>query len=134
VDLVGALRWTGGLAVVAAIAIAGNVAAQAPSDGTPKCHGKTATLVVPPGGFVTTATGKADVIVGTSGNDFIRAQGGDDLVCAGDGDDSIFGAGGTDKLYGEGGNDLLVGGAGRDTLSGGAGRDKCQQTRKRKNC
>ena len=115
-----------------AVALATNVAAQ--DQGTPECHGKAATLVVPEGGLVANGTAKADVIVGTAGDDFIRANGGNDLVCAGDGNDAVFGAGGKDKLYGEGGNDTLFGGAATDTLVGGPGADKCTQTRKSKKC
>lgn len=71
---------------------------------------------------------KADVLVGTSGNDKIfgvnmidRLSGGlgDDELWGGYDDDFLYGEGGNDKLFGEQGNDYMEGGEGNDILMGG---------------
>jgi Ca2+-binding RTX toxin-like protein len=90
---------------------------------------------------LTNATGKAETLTGTSGNDLIRGYAGDDVISAGGGDDIVYGGAdndtlrggagrdalyggqGTDVLYGDAGNDLLSGGSGDDTLYGGLGAD-----------
>ncbi len=69
------------------------------------------------------ATGKADRIVGTIGNDtFDGGKGGDKLIGQ-DGADFLSGNIGNDILRGGSGDDILNGGAGKDVLFGGAGAD-----------
>lgn len=71
-----------------------------------------------------TGTAGADLLDGTSGNDFIEALGGDDTVNGNDGHDFIRGGDGDDVLNGGNGNDSLVAGDGDDTIFGGAGHDQ----------
>ncbi|MDP1862715.1 MAG: calcium-binding protein [Thiobacillus sp.] len=65
-------------------------------------------------GFSSSATEKADILVGGTAANTLYGNGGNDLLLGGDGNDS---------LYGGNGNDVLIGGAGNDTLNGGAGND-----------
>ncbi len=98
---------------------------------TPKCMGRTATIIAQPG-QVTIGTDGPDVIVGTSGDDVIRSGRGDDVICSLGGDDRISGGGGSDEVdagrgndvvKGRGGSDVIHGGDGTDKLLGGSGRD-----------
>ncbi|MBK9940225.1 MAG: Ig-like domain repeat protein [Kouleothrix sp.] len=111
---------------------------------TPTCNGQTATIYVQNGKIVggpdsgKTYAGKlegsnrADVIVGTEGNDTIEANSGNDVICGlggndilrgNNGDDYIDGGGGNDKADGGNGNDTLIGGEGDDRLTGNDGND-----------
>jgi Ca2+-binding RTX toxin-like protein len=69
------------------------------------------------------ATGRADTINGTTGNDTIRSGAGADLVYGGVGSDTIGGGVGKDSLYGGSGDDSINGGAGNDLIFGGSGND-----------
>ncbi|MCF8000013.1 MAG: hypothetical protein K9L25_13345 [Methylovulum sp.] len=75
---------------------------------------------------------KADVLVGTNGDDRIfgltmkddlSGGAGDDELWGGYDNDVLFGEAGNDKLYGEQNNDYLDGGAGNDSLDGSLGLD-----------
>ncbi|TMM09166.1 MAG: hypothetical protein E6G00_11135 [Actinobacteria bacterium] len=119
---------------------------------TPKCLGKTATIVGTAGNDVLTGTPGNDVIVGLGGDDRIRGGRGKDVICSGPGrdrvtggsgndvivggpgndtlgggpgNDRIFGNSGADRLSGDSGSDTLNGGSGRDRLNGGSGTDRC---------
>jgi Tol biopolymer transport system component len=101
---------------------------------TPKCDGKTATIIGTNGKNTISGTNGRDVIVGLGGNDKISGRGGKDVICAGSGNDQvsggsgndrIFGNSGADKLSGDKGNDFLSGGSGGDHLNGGSGNDSC---------
>ncbi|KAA1415813.1 DUF4091 domain-containing protein [Nocardioides humilatus] len=85
---------------------------QDPDWGTPpaippaaRCNGQTVTVELSKGQV---PTARADVILGTPGNDTINAAGGNDTVC---------GLGGDDVVQGGAGNDWIDGGAGTDTAS-----------------
>jgi CSLREA domain-containing protein len=93
------------------------------SSPSPKCQGKTVTIVGRGGADTLKGTRKADVIASLGGNDKVFALGGKDRVCAGAGDDGVSGGKGNDRLNGEKGGDRLLGGAGKDNLKGGKGRD-----------
>lgn len=77
---------------------------------TPKCGGKTATIV---------GSNDADSLIGTSGNDVIVGLGGADY---------IEGGGGNDIICGGKGEDLITGGAGNDTIFGDAGWTRSSPT------
>jgi Ca2+-binding RTX toxin-like protein/Tol biopolymer transport system component len=68
-------------------------------------------------------TDSANLLNGTSGNDWIQGWGGDDKLYGWAGNDRIEGGVGNDLLLGHGGNDTLDGGTGDDLLEGGAGTD-----------
>jgi len=72
----------------------------------------------------------ADVIFGTTGDDWICGKGGADQIwtenplgAASFGTDTVDGSGGNDIIVGDGGNDDLHGGSGNDTISSGGGTD-----------
>jgi Ca2+-binding RTX toxin-like protein len=67
--------------------------------------------------------GGNDVIDGGAGNDFILGGSGNDQLSGGDNDDDLFGGSGNDTLYGNAKSDRLRGGLGIDVLFGGAGVD-----------
>lgn len=101
---------------------------------TPKCGGKSATIIGTAHNDVLAGTPGNDVIVGLGGNDRISGGRGRDVICGGSGNDHvsggkgndrIFGNGGNDRLSGDSGNDLLSGGSGGDHLNGGSGFDSC---------
>lgn len=96
--------------------VGGGTAEGAPA---PRCLGRPATHVVPPGSRSFEGTDRADVIVGSSGDDIILALEGNDRVCARSGDDIVFGNEGNDLLDGGAGGDAFVGGPGADLLDGG---------------
>ena len=73
-----------------------------------------------------TATGKADTIMASAGNDTINATNSiltADILVGGDGNDTINAGSAADKIGGGTGNDVIDGGAGNDTIFGGAGND-----------
>jgi hypothetical protein len=122
-----ALRLTATAVLLAAILPVGAPA----SAGTPKCHGKTATIVGTRGADKLVGTAGRDVIVGLAGDDRISALDGLDLVCGNGGADVLSGGSANDRLYGGGdrlGDDVggsylegdnLRGGSGNDVLVGG---------------
>jgi Ca2+-binding RTX toxin-like protein len=67
--------------------------------------------------------GSDDVIDGGAGNDFILGGSGNDRLSGGDNDDDLFGGSGNDTLYGNAKSDRLRGGSGVDALFGGDGID-----------
>jgi Ca2+-binding RTX toxin-like protein len=78
------------------------------------------------------ASGAADILAGTAGNDSVDASTGNDAVfgaagndtlAGGDGDDSIDGGAGNDIINGNNDNDILEGNAGDDQVNGDAGND-----------
>jgi hypothetical protein len=71
-------------------------------------------------------TGRADTLLGGTGNDVLRGLAGDDLLRGGLGDDQLFGGGGSDQLFGEAGDDRIVGGTGRDRVAAGTGADSVE--------
>lgn len=89
---------------------------------TPRCFGKTPTLVAK-AGQITNGTNRADVILGTNGPDDIRGRGGNDLICARGGTDRVQGGIGADRLSGGPGADTITGGSGRDLMRGDGGND-----------
>lgn len=91
---------------------------------TPKCAGRTATIVGTSGNDTITGTNGPDVIAALDGDDTVNARGGDDVVCGGEGDDTIGGGGGNDRLLGEAGDDRLNGNGGNDRIVAGAGNDR----------
>jgi Ca2+-binding RTX toxin-like protein len=91
---------------------------------TPKCDGKTASIVGTAGDDNLVGTQGNDVIAALAGNDRIRGGGGSDVICAGSGRDHVSGGPGADTISGGPGNDTLSGGSGRDALKGNAGRDR----------
>ena len=64
-----------------------------------------------------------DFIDGGSGNDLLTGGGGNDLIRGGSGNDTIKGGEGNDDLVGDSGDDSIEGGAGDDWMSGGEGDD-----------
>lgn len=68
-------------------------------------------------------TSGVDCILGLGGDDDLYGKGGNDVVVGGSGNDYIHGGGGADSLYGNDGNDTLDGASGGDSLYGGAGDD-----------
>ena len=98
--------------------------APAASAGTPKCFGKTPTIVNGNAGATVNGTSGNDVIFAGGGNDTVNAGGGNDLVCGGNDDDTLNGGPGNDKLDGDDGVDVLNGDANNDTLIGGPGDDE----------
>jgi hypothetical protein len=75
----------------------------------------------------------ANLLRGTTDDDFLRGTAfgdrivgldGRDLERGGPGDDCLEGGGGSDVMDGDGGNDRLSGGSGNDNMTGGAGDDK----------
>ena len=83
---------------------------------TPKCFGKTATIVSSKATI--NGTNRSDVIFSTARSGFnqIDGKGGNDLICGGNEFDFISGGPGHDKLRGRGDLDFLVGGTGDDHL------------------
>src|SRR5689334_16752663 len=120
---------------VVLLALAGlglGVGLSGPATGaTPKCDGRTATIVGTTGDDVIMGTAKPDVIVGLGGNDTVDGQGGDDVICGSDGADTLLGGPGADRLFGGRDaytrnaagaaltGDVLDGGPGDDVLDGG---------------
>ena len=70
-----------------------------------------------------TATGGADILIGTSGSDTISAIGGNDQIYGRAGADSLLGGDGNDTIHGGSGNDTIDGGANNDFIFGGSGND-----------
>lgn len=68
-------------------------------------------------------TNRADVLIGTAGNDDMDGRRGDDQLRGGAGNDDMDGDDGNDSLLGEDGRDDIDGGRGNDVLDGGAGDD-----------
>lgn len=68
-------------------------------------------------------TSRDDWLVGTPETDEIRGLGGDDLLFGRAGDDLLLGGPGNDVILGGRGGDHLIGGRGNDTLRGGPGDD-----------
>ncbi|MEZ5755091.1 MAG: calcium-binding protein [Paracoccaceae bacterium] len=68
-------------------------------------------------------TGRADVLIGTAGNDDMDGRAGNDQMRGGAGNDDMDGGNGNDRLWGEDGRDDIDGGRGNDRLDGGAGDD-----------
>jgi Ca2+-binding RTX toxin-like protein len=103
---------------------------------TPKCFGKSATIVSSKATI--NGTSHADVIVATGkGKHTINGKGGNDLLCGGAGTDNVAGGAGNDKINGGAGDDgsflclpgskvWLNGGAGNDVVLGGAGNNCLQ--------
>ena len=71
-----------------------------------------------------TATVKAKILIGDSGNDTLNGYTTDDILQGNEGNDTLNGNDGNDTLSGGAGDDTLNGGAGNDTLDGGAGNDR----------
>lgn len=65
-----------------------------------------------------------DEINGLAGNDVLRGRAGDDDMSGGAGKDRMNGQNGRDSLFGDAGADRLDGGSGRDVLRGGTGNDR----------
>jgi len=121
-----------GLLAALSLVVPVSVLVAAPAQATPRCFGRTATLVGTSAGEFLHGTPRRDVIVGGGGDDAIRTGDGSDLVCAGGGNDvvdvgegrdRVSGGAGKDRLAGVSGNDLLAGGGGNDAVSGGTGDD-----------
>ena len=66
---------------------------------------------------------RAELGLGTSGDERFVMKGGADRVYAGGGDDTVNGQAGNDHLEGQTGNDRMIGGAGADVLLGQGGAD-----------
>lgn len=60
---------------------------------------------------------RADILIGSKGDQEIHGLGGADRISGGGGADGIFGDSGADLLTGGGGRDLIDGGAGNDRLN-----------------
>jgi Ca2+-binding RTX toxin-like protein len=88
---------------------------------TPKCFGRSATIVGTDRSNELMGTRRADVIVGRGGDDMIFGRGGNDLVCMGGGFDFVFAGGGHDRLSGGKGPNVYFPGRGDDTVRGGRG-------------
>ncbi|MBA3747103.1 MAG: hypothetical protein H0W96_06365, partial [Solirubrobacterales bacterium] len=104
-----------------------------PTAASPKCFGRTATIIAASGRRTVRGSAGADVIIargvgvvidGGDGDDTICAGKGNDVVHGGRGNDTILGGNGGDRLFGDAGNDLLLGQVGDDDLRGGAGNDR----------
>lgn len=67
--------------------------------------------------------GKADTLLGGSGDDVVYGGRGDDTLHGNEDNDQLFGGEGFDLLYGDTADDRLFGGEDNDELSGGAGND-----------
>lgn len=93
--------------------------------GTPKCFGRTPTIVGTPNKDKLVGTDEADVIMGLEGRDVIRGKEGNDRICGDGGSqgrrDRIFGGPDNDRLAGQLGADLIKGQDGRDRLFAGIG-------------
>lgn len=120
-----------GAAVALLIAVAPG--GHAVAGGTPKCHGKPATINNTDT-LAIRGTQGPDVIVAGPGEHQIEGLGGDDVICSGpgldviaggQGDDLLDAASGNDLLYGNGGDDALLGRTGDDLLDGKSGTDRC---------
>jgi Ca2+-binding RTX toxin-like protein len=107
------------LGAIAALAFSGSAAVAA----TPKCQGRTATIVGSDGDDHLFGKQGPDVIVGLGGDDIIESRRGNDLVCGGRGPDHLSGGPGNDRLYTGPGNNDVQGNAGNDILQGGPGGD-----------
>lgn len=66
----------------------------------------------------------ADLLAGTSFDNFIHSGGGNDVASGLEGDDTINGGSGHDSLSGDGGDDDLIGGSGDDVMWGKQGVDQ----------
>jgi Ca2+-binding RTX toxin-like protein len=93
----------------------------APSEETPRCHGRQAKIVGIEDDDVLRGTPGRDVIWGGDGDDEITGSLGNDLICGGPGDDLIRGGRGNDLLDGGAGTDAVVGDLGDDRATGGTG-------------
>ncbi|HET7389026.1 MAG TPA: calcium-binding protein [Nocardioidaceae bacterium] len=91
------LRVAASAALLLAVPPAASAAASA---STPKCHGRSATIVGTSGSDKLVGTSGPDVIVGRGGNDTLRGHGGRDVICGNAGTDRILGGPGPDRLYG----------------------------------
>lgn len=96
------------------------VAEGEPTEPSPQCFGRVATIVGTAGNDHLIGTPSADVIVGAGGDDTLRGRGGDDFLCANrvsdpefGPDSGLYGGRGDDHL---GGHRYLVGGQGDDVL------------------
>jgi len=65
----------------------------------------------------------ANIILGTSGDDYLTGTSGDDVFYGQEGNDFLNGGTGNDILNGGTGNDILYGSSGNDILDGGLGDD-----------
>ena len=78
----------------------------------------------------TTTLSRADLIIGSEGDDSVEGGAGDDTIRGLGGDDNLDGtartggASGDDRIEGGAGDDRLFGGDGDDTLEGGPGADE----------
>ena len=68
-----------------------------------------------------TATRKADAVIGSAGDDSFQSGKGADYLQGGEGNDYLAGNKGDDLMFGGNGNDALVGGLGNDTVFGVSG-------------
>src|SRR5215211_1019285 len=94
---------------------------------TPKCFGRTATIVGTQQGETIRGTTGPDVIVSLGGDDQVLSRQGKDYVCSGNGNDKVHGAEGYNRLDGGSGNDWLDGRRGPGNIViGGGGADHIQ--------
>lgn len=117
------MRCSLALALAAATAAVGLVAAGPTAVAAESCNGVAATIV---GAGAVAGTPGVDVIVGSAGDDTIDSGAGNDVICAGDGDDVVRDGAGKDKVFLEAGDDVLVAGAAQDrgdSVDGGPGAD-----------
>ena len=89
----------------------------------PTCAGQAITIDLNQADHPDPLRPRADVILGTPGEDEIRSGGGDDVICAGDGEDLVNAGAGADLVEGGGARDLVHGGDGADSIRGGEGDD-----------
>jgi Ca2+-binding RTX toxin-like protein len=116
------LRLTALAALLAAAALVAVVPGRAEAR-TFFCKGEEATIVGTRRADVLIGTDGDDVIVARKGADVVFAGEGDDLICTGAGDDIVFAGPGTDLVYVQSGDDYVYGGPGYDRMWGGAGDD-----------
>ena len=99
-----------------------SIAAAAPDEEDPRCHGRQAKIVGTDGDDVIHGTPSRDVIWGGEGDDQIYGSLGNDLICGGPGSDLIHGGRGNDEVDGGAGDeDRVVGDLGDDKVMGGSG-------------
>jgi Ca2+-binding RTX toxin-like protein len=80
-------------------------------------------LVAGAGNDVVNAGEGNDIVYGQDGNDTILGGAGIDYLAGGDGDDELRGEADVDALHGQAGNDTIYGGLGDDVLIGFEGND-----------
>jgi Ca2+-binding RTX toxin-like protein len=101
------------------ITLGGSSVNAQPTSGT--CNWLTPTIT---GSGTINGTGKADIILGSTGNDTINGGGGDDIICGGWGDDTIYGGTGNDQIWGDQEFDENTHeGDGYDWIDAGSGND-----------